>query len=204
MQYVRKYDVALSLKTTLKAIDGPARKAWFEVREDDGSTSNRAEAFDMIHVVPPQTAPDFVRHSALANEDGWADVDPATLRHRRYDNIFSLGDVCSAPSTKTAAAVRKQAPVVAMNVLNQLDRRQPHATYDGYGSCPIVVARGKVVLVEFAYGGKLAPTFPLDPLKPRWSFWLMKRYVLPFVYWALMLKGHEILAGPEHVTPGTG
>jgi sulfide:quinone oxidoreductase len=196
LNYVDRYNAALSLKTTLAAIDGPARKAWFEIQNEDGSVRRVAESFDMIHVVPPQSAPDFVRRSPLANGEGWVDVDPATLRHRRYDNVFSLGDACSAPCTKTAAAVRKQAPVVATNIAAQLSNRQPCTTYDGYGSCPIVVERGKVLLAEFGYGGTPMATFPLDPVKPRRSFWFMKRYILPFVYWHLMMTGREVLAGP--------
>ena len=197
MSYVRRYNIALSLNTTLKAIDGPARKAWFEVRNEDGLTSSVVERFDMIHVVPPQSAPDFVRRSPLAASEGWVDVDPATLRHRRYDNVFGLGDACSAPCSKTVAAVRKQAPVVAANIVAAMANKPPPAAYNGYGGCPIVVERGKVVMPEFGYGGKLMPTFPIDPLKPRRSLWLMKRYVLPFVYWHLMLNGHELLAAPS-------
>lgn len=201
MQYVKTYNVELALTTSLKAIDGPAHKAWFDVKYDDGSDKMVEKTFDMIHVVPPQSAPEFVRKSSLANPEGWVEVDPETLRHSRYSNIFSLGDVCSAPNAKTAAAVRKQAPVVAENVLSALESREIRAIYNGYGSCPVIVERGKVILAEFGYGGKLLPTFPLDPLKPRKSFWVLKRKVIPFVYWDLMMKGREWLIHPQTKTP---
>jgi sulfide:quinone oxidoreductase len=199
MKYVECYGARLSFNTNLKAIDGPARKAWFEVRHPDGRAETVEKSFDMMHVVPPQSAPDFVRQSPLAGADGWVEVDPETLRHVRYGNVFSLGDVCSAPNAKTAAAVRKQAPVVAENVLAALDGKGPQTIYDGYGSCPLIVEHGKVVLAEFGYGGKLLPTFPFDPRVPRRSAWIFKQKLLPYIYWDLMMKGREWLAAPQRL-----
>jgi sulfide:quinone oxidoreductase len=144
----------------------------------------------MIHVVPPQTAPDFVRVSPLADAAGWVDVDQTTLRHKSFENIWSLGDVMNAPNAKTAAAARKQAPVVANNVLADMGRAKGIAHYDGYGSCPLTVERGKIVLAEFGYGGKLLPSFPkflIDGTKPSRLSWLLKERLLPPVYWKAML-----------------
>jgi sulfide:quinone oxidoreductase len=135
----------------------------------------------------------------LANADGWLEADHETLRHPRFGNIFSLGDVCAAPNAKTAAAVRKQAPVVAENVLAVLAGHGPRALYDGYGSCPLTVERGKVVLAEFGYGGKLLPTFPLDPTVPRRLAWELKVRLMPRIYFDLMLRGHEWLAAPKRL-----
>jgi len=156
----------------------------------------------MIHVVPPQTAPDFIRVSPLANEAGWVDVDQSTLQHKKYTDIYSLGDVMSAPNAKTAAAARKQAPVVAENLLKDMGLRADsrRAVYDGYGSCPLTVERGKIVLAEFAYGGRRVPSFPkwfIDDLKPSRAAWLLKERILPPIYWQAMLKGREPMAKPE-------
>jgi len=197
MKYVERYGAKLNFNSQLTAVDGPARKAWFDVKKSDGTTERVERPFDMIHVVPPQTAPDFVRQSPLADAAGWVEVDHETLRHKRYGNIFGLGDGCSAPNAKTAAAVRKQAPVVAENILAVLDGHGPRALYDGYGSCPLTVERGKVILAEFGYGGKLLPTFPLDPRVPRRLAWKLKAQWMPSIYWDLMLRGHEWLAGPK-------
>jgi sulfide:quinone oxidoreductase len=200
MGYVRRYGIALATESTLEAVDGPARTAWFLQRDADGALRTVAQRFDFLHVVPPQSAPDFVRSSPLANTEGWVDVDPATLRHRRYENIFALGDACSAPCAKTVAAVRKQVPVVAGNVVAMLAGRSSDRRYDGYGACPITVERGRVLMPEFGYGGRLLPTFPLDPLLPRRTYWWMKRYVLPAVYWRMLLKGREVLSA-SHPPP---
>ncbi len=198
MGYVERYGAELSPGSDLKAVDGPSRTAWFERKRPDGSAERLERRFDMIHVCPPQQAPAFVRRSPLADRAGWIEVDPATLQHPCYGNVFALGDACAAPNAKTAAAVRKQAPVVAENALAALDGHGPRAVYDGYGSCPLTVERGKIVLAEFGYGGKLLPTFPfLDSRKPSRLAWLLKEKMLPAVYWELMLKGREWLAAPE-------
>ena len=196
MEYVRRYNAHLNFQHRLVAVDGPAGKAWFEVTDEQGETRTEERDFDMLHAVPPQRAPAFVRNSPLANEDGWVAVSPRTLRHPHFGNVFSLGDVCGAPNAKTAAAVRKQAPVVAENLLRELAGERPVAAYDGYGSCPLIVARGKVVLAEFGYGGKLLPTFPLDPTRPSWLAWKLKASWMPAIYSRLMLRGHEWLARP--------
>jgi sulfide:quinone oxidoreductase len=197
MAYVEKYGAALNLTSNLKAVDGPGRKAWFEVKRAGGASEIVERSFDMIHVCPPQRAPAFVRNSALAEAAGWIEVSPETLQHPRYGNVFGLGDACSAPNAKTAAAARKQAPVVAENVLAVLDGRGPRALYDGYGSCPLTVERGKILLAEFGYGGKLLPTFPfIDATEPSRLAWLLKEKLLPTIYWELMLKGREWLARP--------
>jgi len=199
MKYVERYGIALNFASDLKAVDGAAKKAWFDVKAPDGSTKRVEKSFDMIHVCPPQTAPDFVRNSPLADATGWLQVKQDTMQHPRYANVFGLGDACSAANAKTAAAVRQQAPVVAENILAILAGHEPRAIYDGYGSCPLTVERGKIILAEFGYGGKLLPTFPqlIDETKPSRLAWFLKERMLPTVYFDLMLKGREWLATPE-------
>lgn len=199
MKYVERYGAHLHFSHTLTAVDGPAHKAWFKVLDGEGASRTLEREFDMLHVVPPQHAPEFVRNSPLANDEGWVDVSHETLRHNRFGDVFSLGDVSGAPNAKTAAAVRKQAPIVAENIISVLDGHLPRAVYDGYGSCPLIVERGKVVLAEFGYGGKLLSSFPLDPTVPRWLGWSLKVHWMPAIYYQLMLKGREWLAKPEHL-----
>ncbi|CAG9187641.1 bifunctional protein tyrosine phosphatase family protein/NAD(P)/FAD-dependent oxidoreductase [Cupriavidus pinatubonensis] len=202
MEYIAAYGIDLRFGHTLKRVDGPRRRATFERALADGSKELVETDFDMIHVVPPQTAPDFVRTSPLADAAGWVDVDPSTLRHKKYEDIFGLGDATNTTNAKTAAAARKQAPVVAHNVLASLGLFIGLATYDGYGSCPLTVERGKVVLAEFLYGGKVAPSFPawlIDGKKPSRLAWFLKERILPPLYWDGMLKGREWMARPTLV-----
>ena len=196
--YVERYGAKLKFNSNLIHVDGPNQLATFQVTDADGNVSEVEESFDYLHAVPPQTSPDFIKNSPLSNEAGWLDVSQETLQHTKYPNIFGLGDVISAPNAKTAAAVRKQAPVVARNIKQYLDHDTPDHQYDGYGSCPLTVERGKVVMAEFGYGGKLLPTIKgLDPTVPRSIWWAVKaKYLVP-MYFDLMLKGRELLAKPE-------
>ena len=204
MKYVERYHAKLNFQHNLTRIDGPARRAWFTVTDADGKQTSSESEFDMIHVVPPQTAPDYIRVSPLADANGWLDVDQSTLRHNTFQGIYALGDVCNAPNAKTAAATRKQAPVVAHNLLKDRSMiADGDAIYDGYGSCPLTVERGKIVLAEFGYGGKLLPSFPawlVDGTQPSRLAWFLKERLLPPLYWKAMLKGREWLAKPELMT----
>ena len=200
MAYINAYGIDLNFGYTLTRVDGPARSATFTRLNANGSKDTVTRQFDLLHVVPPQVAPDFVRVSPLADAAGWVDVDPATLRHKSWANIHALGDATNTSNAKTAAAARKQAPVVAHNVLAAMAKATGSARYDGYGSCPLTVERGKIVLAEFTYGGKLAPSFPawlIDGTRPSRLAWLLKERILPPLYWKGMLKGREWMAKPE-------
>ncbi|MYM39412.1 bifunctional protein tyrosine phosphatase family protein/NAD(P)/FAD-dependent oxidoreductase [Duganella qianjiadongensis] len=200
MEYVQTYGIQLSFGNTLVRVNGPARIATFRCTGANGVEQLVERPFDLLHVVPPQVAPDFIRVSSLADAAGWVNVDQATLRHKNWPNIYALGDVANTPNAKTAAAARKQAPVVAHNLLAAMGKAEGSAQYDGYGSCPLTVERGKIVLAEFTYGGKLAPSFPrwlLDGTRPSRLAWLLKERILPPLYWKGMLKGREWLAKPE-------
>ena len=189
MEYVERYGAQLNFQTNLKRIDGEQKIAVFSTPEGDIE-----KPFDMIHVCPPQCAPDFIKRSPLSDDVGWVEVDQETLRHKRFDNVFSCGDVMNAPNAKTAAAARAQAPVVAENLLAQRAGKAARFGYNGYGSCPLTVERGKIVLAEFGYGGKLLPSFPkaiLNGLRPTRLAWHLKADLLPQIYWHAMLKGRE-------------
>ena len=204
MKYIDRYRADVKFMHNLVRIDGESKTAWFEKTDGDGKKEMVETNFDMIHVCPPQKAPDFIRASALADQAGWVDVDQNTLRHKNYDNIWSLGDVMNTPNAKTAAAARKQAPIVAANIVADMQNRSLVAHYDGYGSCPLTVERGKVVLAEFGYGGKLLPSFPkwvLNGTQPTRAAWLLKEKILPPIYWGGMLKGKEWLVKPT-MKPG--
>ncbi|WP_197918247.1 bifunctional protein tyrosine phosphatase family protein/NAD(P)/FAD-dependent oxidoreductase [Thiosulfatihalobacter marinus] len=205
MEYVERYDATLNFHHNLVAVDGPAKTATFTVTAPETNPETVTVPFDMMHVTPPQTAPDFIRVSPLADAGGWIDVDQSTLRHKAYDNIWSLGDVMNAPNAKTAAAARVQAPVVAENLIDDIQGKSPTAIYNGYGSCPLTVERGKIVLAEFGYGGTLLPSLPtwlIDGTRPTRAAWILKEQILPPVYWKAMLRGKEWLAKPEKISAG--
>lgn len=201
MNYIERYGIDLCLESNLIAVDGDRRIATFS-RRMDGTTTQVEREYDMLHVVPPQVSHKWVAESSLAEASGFIDVDEGTLRHKKYHNVFALGDAAATSNAKTAAAARKQAPVVAVNALAALRGEPPVADYDGYGSCPLTVERGRIVLAEFGYGGKLLPSFPqwlIDGAKPTRAAWLLKKRLLPALYWHGMLKGREPMARPHRI-----
>jgi sulfide:quinone oxidoreductase len=145
--------------------------------------------YDMIHVTPPLLPPDVVRGGPLANADGWVEVDKGSLQHVRYPEVFGLGDASNLPTSKTGAAIRKQAPVVVENLLAARSGQPLRARYDGYTSCPVVTGRGKLIMAEFNYAKEPVETFPVDQRAERFSMYALKAYMLPRLYWHGMLRG---------------
>lgn len=185
---VDKYGITLHFKHDLIEIDAEKKLATFKLISGWGSVTV-TKKYDMIHVTPPQSAPDFIRHSPLADAKGWIDVDKYSLQHTKYKNIFALGDATNTPNAKTGAAVRKQVPVLVKNLIALMKHKVLPGKYSGYGSCPLTVGYGKLVLAEFGYDNKVMETFPFDQAKPRWSMWMLKKYILPWLYWHKILKG---------------
>lgn len=196
-QVVDRYGIEVRFQTELAEVDPEGRQV---VLSDIEGDTKEAVEYDLVHAVPPQSAPDWLKKSPLAvpgDPRGWVDVDKNTLQHNRYPDIFALGDAGSTPNSKTGAAIRKQAPVVVQNVIDQLRGNEINRHYDGYASCPIVTARNKMLLAEFDYTMRPYKTVPLiDTQKERTDMWLLKRYGLPFMYWNVLMKGQGM------TTPG--
>ncbi len=178
---------------TLVQVRGADKIAVFE-SVVDGRPVREEVAYDLLHVVPPQSAPDFIRHSPLADANGWLEVDKHTLRHARYPDVFGLGDCTSTPNSKTAAAIKGQVPVLVGNLLRALRGASNTESYDGYAACPLTTSVGKVLLAEFTYGGTVTPSFPADPRVPRRFYWWLKRSFMPWFYWNVLLKGRSLPA----------
>jgi sulfide:quinone oxidoreductase len=194
---VEKYRKTLEKVAARKSIDIRIKHNLVEIKPDQKEaifehldTKERVTIpFDMIHVTPPMSAPDLIKSSILANATGWVDVDKYTLQHPKFLNVFPIGDCSGLPTSKTGAAIRKQAPVLVKNLISAIQGEPLEAKYDGYTSCPLVTGYGKLVLAEFDYEGKPAETFPFDQSKERLSMYLLKAYALPRLYWHGMLRG---------------
>jgi sulfide:quinone oxidoreductase len=184
---VRRKDIDLRLMTELVELKPEAKQAVFKHLET-GETETMA--YDMIHVVPPMSAPDVIAQSPLAAEDGWVSVDKRTLRHTAFPNVFAAGDCSNLPTSKTGAAIRKQAPVLVDQLMATLNATAPtNGHYDGYTSCPLVTGYGKLVLAEFDYDKVPQESFPFDQSQERYSMYALKAYALPRMYWHGMLRG---------------
>ena len=189
LEVCEKANIKLNLMQRMEEIDGPNKRARFVGMAESNMGQETWVDYDMIHISPPQSAPDFVKSSPLANELGWVDVNINTLQHNKFNNIFSLGDAAGLPISKTGAAIRKQAPVVVGNLLSLMENQTMDNSYQGYTSCPLVTGYGKLVLAEFDYNNNPLETFPFDQSKERWSMYQLKKQVLPRMYWSQILKG---------------
>ncbi len=186
----RRYGITVHFESEVTEVRPDSREAVVTDKKNDTTTTL---PYDVMHLVPPQSAPDWIKKGPLAdpaNPAGYVEIDKNTMQHVRYPNVFSLGDAGSSPNSKTGAAIRKQAPVVVENLVAATEGRPLPASYGGYASCPLTTSRHKMLLAEFDYTMKPTPTIPyIDTIKERTDMWYLKRYGLPFLYWNLMLRG---------------
>ncbi len=189
LKVIERYNIQMNFFFKLDEIDGPNKRAKFTGIGEKNKGEEQWVNFEMMHVTPPQSAPDFIKNSTLANKAGWVDVNKNTLQHNRFANIFSLGDASSLPTSRTGAAIRKQTPVVVKNLLALMQHKSLTGNYTGYTSCPLITGYGKLVLAEFDYNNQPMETFPFDQSKERWSMYQLKTKVLPWLYWNKILTG---------------
>jgi sulfide:quinone oxidoreductase len=168
-----------------------SKEAVFTVKKEGEEPREEVIPYALLHVTPPMASPDVVAQSPLAAASGFVEVDQYSLQHVRFANVFAIGDVSGMPNSKTAAAVRGQAPVLVTNLLAQLDGGQGSSSYDGYSCCPLITGYGRTIMAEFNYKQEPTPSFPLDPTVERWSMWWVKVNLLPWLYWNRMLKGAD-------------
>lgn len=189
LEVCKRSNIKLNFMQRLDEIDGPNKRAKFVGFGDNNKDTETWVDFDMMHVTPPQSAPDFIKNSPFANAGGWVEVDKGTLQNPNFKNVFSLGDASGLPTSKTGAAIRKQAPVVVSNVLSLIENQTFGSDYTGYTSCPLLTGYGKLVLAEFDYNNVPMETFPFDQSKERWSMYMLKKEILPRMYWGQILTG---------------
>lgn len=183
---VARKEIETHFRHDLVAVRPRAKEAVF--RHLDQGTE-RVIPYELLHVVPPMSPPDFITRGPLVNEAGWVDVDKYTTQHVRYPDVWALGDNASLPTSRTGAAIRKQAPVLVENLLAWRAGQPLPARYDGYASCPLVTGYGRLILAEFDYDGRPMESFPFDQAQERYSMYALKAYALPELYWNGMLRG---------------
>lgn len=183
---VDEKNIITQFQYDLFRVDGENQVAYFKHIETGEVLEQK---FTMLHVSPHMSSPDFIKKSPLANEAGWVDVDKFSTQHNKYSNIFSIGDASSLPNSKTGAAIRKQGPVLVKNLLAEMYKKKLKGKYSGYASCPLVTSRSTCILAEFDYSGQPAETFPFNQAKERKSMYILKAFLIPFMYWNAMLKG---------------
>jgi sulfide:quinone oxidoreductase len=209
-EVIDKKDIYVRYGHQLVKVDAEKQIAWYKLG-DNARDYNKQDIqvdeenglvgihYDMLHTAPPSVAPDFVRYSNLVSEGGWLDVDIHTMQHKKFPNIFGIGDAAALPTAKTGAAIRKQVPVVIDNIFILMEHSKIGTmSYNGYSSCPLVTDYGKMVLAEFDYQNNFTPDPKLkqllikDSSKEHWRLWILKKYMLPYLYWNKMMKGENV------------
>lgn len=183
---IERKGIETHFATELVALRPDKKEAVFE---PVGGGEQTVMSYDIIHVTPRQSAPNFIKKSKLAAATGWVEVDQHTLQHKRYANVFSCGDSSSLPTSKTGAAIRKQVPVLVENLMAVINGRSGNGSYNGYTSCPLVTGYGSLILAEFDYNKQPEESFPFDQSQERYSMYALKAYGLPRMYWHGMLRG---------------
>ncbi|MFF8186306.1 NAD(P)/FAD-dependent oxidoreductase [Microbacterium sp. NPDC016588] len=183
------YGVEVRYSREVRRVDAASRTLTIGHGDDEETLS-----YDVLHAVPPQRAPEWIAGSGLADPDdphGFVDIDPETLQHRRFPDVWSLGDSARVATRPSGGAIRPQAKVLAKNLRAVLRGAAPSARYDGYSVVPFTVSRGTVVFAEFDRRGKPQPTVPFwrSLSRERRSTWIADRRILPWVYWHLILRG---------------
>lgn len=158
----------------------------------DGPDGTQTLPFDLLHLVPPFRGPRWLQDAGLTGTDprGRVDIDAETLQHRVYSTIWSAGDVAQVATDPSGGALRRQASTLADNLVAARDGKQL-SRYDGYTVAPVTTDSHHLIPAEFDRDGAISSSLPsfLDPLKPRRAAWAFDRYVLPQIYWNLILKG---------------
>jgi len=199
-------NITNKFKHNLVEIDVKGKVATFEHKyEEKGEYDEDLEEYDMIkktelvkmsydfiHIVPPMAGVDAVADSKLSwqrgSGKGWLEVDQDTLQHRRYKNVFGIGDICGVPKGKTGGSARHHGPIMVSNLISAMENKELKEKFDGYTVCPLKTRYGKIIMAEFDYDGE-APSFPLDVGEERWVWWAFDLYMLKSMYWYLMMRG---------------
>lgn len=185
-------EVNVVYEHVIKSVDHGKKTASFSVPTTFDNPEGKVELpYDFIHVIPPQRVADVILNSPLPSKSkqGWVEVDKHNLRHVRYPEIFSIGDVSGTPTGKGASAVKWMAPVVEDHLVAQIAGKEGTRIYNGYAGCPLITGIGKALLIENDYTQELTPTFPgiIDPMEELWASWLIKVAMKPAYY--AMLRG---------------
>ncbi|XP_018495457.1 sulfide:quinone oxidoreductase, mitochondrial [Galendromus occidentalis] len=182
---VEEKEIIVNLQHNLVRVRPDIREAVFE-RADKTRVSM---SYELLHVTPPMYPLREVARSSLAEATGFVDIDKLTLQHKKFDNVFAIGD-CTNGLPKTAAAVAACLGVLADNVVSRSRGEELKAAYNGYTSCPLTTGFENCILAEFnGFTSEPMETFPFNQAKERRSMYVLKKDIIPAIYWKLFVKG---------------
>uniref|UniRef100_A0A8D0L849 Sulfide:quinone oxidoreductase, mitochondrial n=1 Tax=Sphenodon punctatus TaxID=8508 RepID=A0A8D0L849_SPHPU len=178
LEIIKSRNITVNYKYNLIEVRADKQEAVFENLDKPGET--KVYQYGMLHVTPPMGPPDVLLNN----------VDKGTLQHKKYPNVFGIGDCTNLPTSKTAAAIAGQCAVLDKTISSVMKGQTSTKKYDGYTSCPLVTSYNRVILAEFDYNAQPLETFPIDQSKERLTMYHMKANMMPFLYWNGLLKGY--------------
>ncbi|CAF1270460.1 unnamed protein product [Rotaria sordida] len=188
MEVVKKRNIQLNTRLNLVEVRKDSKEAIFENLDQPGTM--KTFKYDLLHIGAPMQPHEFLAKSPLADASGYVDVDKETLQHKKFPNVFAIGDCTNIPTSKTAAAVAGSNDILVRNLSNLMFGNSDKVPkYDGYTSCPLLTSYGKCILAEFIFDGKPLETFPVDQGKERRTAYILKKDIMPSLYWNMLIKG---------------
>lgn len=121
------------------------------------------KVFTHCNINPPSVPRAELVSSGLTNSDGLIDVNPYTLQHARFENVFAFGDATDADTTRTQHACYAQNPVVKHNVLRFLEGKELNGIYDGYSYMPFYLSHSHANSFQHTYDYEPAPRNHWNP-----------------------------------------
>jgi len=154
--------------------------------------------YDLLVAIPPNFGAQYVEDSGIGDPMCYIDTDHFTLKAKKYDNIYVIGDATNVPASKAGAVAHYESDTVVENLLLEIDGRQPKPTFDGHATCFICSGYEKALLIDFNYKVEPLPgKFPFPGLGPfsllgDSYFNYYGKMMFKWVYWNLMLTGNEL------------
>ena len=170
------------------AVDADRR----QIRTYDGRTVD----YDLLCAIPPNLGPAVIDGSELGDGAGYALTDPRTLKSRRAERIYLLGDNTNVATSKAGSVAHFEAETVVENLLREIDGKPPLQTFDGHANCFVETGDHKAMLLDFNYDIEpLEGSFPLPLLGPfslleESHFNHLGKLAFKWVYWNMLLPGH--------------
>jgi len=113
--------------------------------------------FNHANINPPSRAHKELVEGNIVNSEGLIDVNPYTLQHSRFENIFAMGDAIAGPTTRTQHAVYAQIPVVKHNLTKFMEGKELNAVYDGFTYWPFYMSHSTATCFQHTWDYEAAP-----------------------------------------------
>ncbi|HFD80421.1 MAG TPA: CBS domain-containing protein [Gammaproteobacteria bacterium] len=152
--------------------------------------------YDLLCAIPPNLGPKVIEDSGLGDGTGYGLTDPRTLKCRKADRIYFMGDNSNVATSKAGSVAHFEAETVVENLLREMKGEKPVPSFDGHANCFIESGYHKALLLDFNYDMEpLEGSFPMPAVGP---FSLLKethmnhigKMAFDWVYWHMLLPGY--------------